>query len=347
MISDSAACGKRGPVRPSAIIALYMAQNELRFIDEVSIRVQAGAGGNGIVHFRREKHVPTGGPDGGDGGDGGSVFLVVDDGQNTLLSFQRQRNFRAQNGRHGGGSNKTGRSGPDLAISVPPGTITREKVSGALLGDLTEGGQSLQVARGGKGGRGNARFATSGNRAPRVAEKGEPGETCDLALELRLIADVGIVGVPNAGKSTFLASVSAARPKIADYPFTTLAPNLGVAEVGNYHTLVLADIPGLIEGAHAGVGLGAAFLRHVQRTRVLIHLVDGLSEEPLADFSQIQSELALFESDLAAKPQVVALNKVDLPEVAARLPTLQAQFSARGHELRAVSAMSGQGVRQL
>ena len=199
-----------------------MSQNELHFIDEASISVQAGTGGNGIVHFRREKHIPLGGPDGGDGGDGGFVFLFVDDGQNTLLPFQRQRNFRAKNGRNGGANNRTGRSGADLQIAVPPGTIAREKVSGTLLGDLTEGEQRLQVARGGKGGRGSARFATSRNRAPRVAEKGEQGETCDLSLELRLIADVGIIGVPNAGKSTFLAAVSAARPKIADYPFTTL-----------------------------------------------------------------------------------------------------------------------------
>jgi len=324
-----------------------MAQNELSFIDEASISVQGGSGGNGIVHFRREKHVPLGGPGGGDGGDGGSVFLVVDDGQNTLLSFQRQRNFRAQNGLNGGSNRKTGRSGADLEIAVPPGTIAREKVSGSLLGDLTERAQRLQVARGGRGGQGNARFATSRNRAPRVAVKGELGETRDLALELRLIADVGIVGVPNAGKSTFLAAVSAARPKIADYPFTTLAPNLGVADLGEYRTLVLADIPGLIEGAHMGVGLGSTFLRHVQRTRVLIHLLDGLSECLLADFSQIQSELALFDSELATKPQVLAVNKTDLPEVAARLPMIQAQFSERGHELRAVSAIAGWGVRRL
>ncbi len=324
-----------------------MAQNELRFIDEARINVRAGAGGNGVINFRREKHVPLGGPDGGDGGEGGTVFLVVDGGLNTLLPFQRRHNFRAQNGRNGGGNNKTGRSGADLEIAVPPGTVAREPASGALLGDLTESGQRVQAARGGKGGRGNARFATSRNRAPRVAEKGEPGETRDLALELRLIADVGIVGVPNAGKSTFLAAVSAARPKIADYPFTTLAPNLGVADLGDYRTLVLADIPGVIEGAHAGVGLGAAFLRHVQRTRVLIHLLDGLSDQPLADYSQIQSELALFDSELATKPQVIALNKTDLPEVAARLPAIRAQFSERGQPLSAVSAIAGRGVRQL
>ena len=347
MIAESGACGKRCPMRLSAIISLYMVQNEHSFIDEASISVKAGSGGNGIVHFRREKHVPLGGADGGDGGRGGSVLLVADGGHNTLLPFQRQRNFRAEHGRNGGGNNKTGRSGADLKIAVPPGTIVRAKLSGALLGDLTEDGQYLQVAKGGNGGKGNARFSTSRNRAPRVAEKGELGQTCGLALELRLIADVGIVGVPNAGKSTFLAAVSAARPKIADYSFTTLVPNLGVADLSDHRTLVLADIPGLIEGAHAGVGLGASFLRHVQRTRVLIHLLDGLSEHPLADFSQTQSELALFDLHLAAKPQVVALNKTDLPEVAARIPELQAQFSERGHELRAISAIAGQGVRRL
>lgn len=324
-----------------------MAQNELRFVDEANIHVKAGSGGNGIVHFRREKHVPLGGPDGGDGGEGGSVFLVVDDGLNTLMQFRRRRNFQATNGRNGGTNNKTGRSGSHLEISVPPGTMAREKSSGVMLGDLTEDGQSLRVARGGIGGRGNARFSSSRNRAPRVAEKGDSGDRCELVLELRLIADVGIIGVPNAGKSTFLAAVSSARPKIADYPFTTLTPNLGVADLGDYRTLVLADIPGLIEGAHTGVGLGASFLRHVQRTRVLIHLLDGLSEQPMADLNQIQMELALFDSELAVKPQVVALNKIDLQEVAARLPILQTEFSKRGHQLRAVSAISGQGVRPL
>lgn len=324
-----------------------MAKNGPRFIDEASINVQAGSGGNGIVHFRREKHIPLGGPNGGDGGGGGSVFLVVDDKQNTLLSFHRQRNFRAQNGVNGGSNRKTGASGADLEIAVPAGTIAREKVSGSILGDLTERAQRLQVARGGRGGHGNARFATSRNRAPRVALKGELGETRELALELRLIADVGIVGLPNAGKSTFLAAVSAARPKIADYPFTTVVPNLGVADIGEYRTLVLADIPGLIEGAHMGVGLGSTFLRHIQRTRVLIHLLDGLSEHPLADFSQIQSELALFDSDLATKPQVLAVNKIDLPEVAARLPMMKTLFAEHGHNLRSISAIAGQGVRRI
>jgi GTP-binding protein len=215
------------------------------------------------------------------------------------------------------------------------------------MGDMTEGEHRLQVARGGSGGRGNARFSSSRNRAPRIAEKGEPGETRDLALELRLIADVGIVGVPNAGKSTFLAAVSAARPKIADYPFTTLAPNLGVSDLGDYRTLVLADIPGLIEGAHAGTGLGASFLRHVQRTRVLIHLLDGLSTNPLEDFKKIQSELALFDDELAVKPQVVAVNKIDLPEVASRVPALKDKFSRVGCDLYAVSAIAGQGTRFL
>ena len=347
MIAASIARGKRCPVGWSVIIAPYMVQNEMSFIDEASIRVEAGSGGNGIVHFRREKHVPLGGPDGGDGGDGGSVFLVVDEGQNTLLQFHRQRNFCANNGKNGGGNNKSGRSGKDLEIPVPPGTIVLDKVTGTTIGDMTEGEHRLQVARGGNGGRGNARFSTSRNRAPRVAEKGEPGETRDLALELRLIADVGIVGLPNAGKSTFLAAVSAARPKIADYPFTTLVPNLGVSDLGDYRTLVLADIPGLIEGAHAGIGLGSSFLRHVQRTRVLIHLLDGLSTNPLEDYKKIQSELALFDDELAAKPQVVAVNKIDLPEVASRVPALKDKFSRVGCDLYAVSAVAGQGTRFL
>lgn len=317
------------------------------FIDEVEIQVQGGRGGDGIVHFRREKFVPRGGPDGGDGGHGGDVVLEVKPTLNTLSSFRHQARFQAEDGRRAGPSNQTGRSGEDRVLDVPPGTMVYDVETGALLGDLTDPGERLVVARGGRGGRGNARFANSRNRAPRIAEKGEPPESRRLRLELKLIADVGIVGVPNAGKSTLLSAVTNARPKIAAYPFTTLTPNLGVADLDPENTLVLADIPGLIEGAHEGAGLGDAFLRHIQRTRVLIHLLDGLSEDPVADFAQINSELALFDPALAAKPQVVAFNKIDLPDVADRWPEVEAELARRGHDAMAVSAVAGTNVQQL
>ncbi len=316
------------------------------FFDEATITVRSGDGGNGAVHFRREKYIPRGGPDGGDGGRGGDVILVVDPSLNTLLAFNRKREFAAENGKRGGGSNMFGRSAPDLTIRVPPGTAVRDAASGELLGDLTENGQQLVVVHGGRGGRGNARFANSRQQAPRIAEKGEPGEERRLKLELKLIADIGIVGVPNAGKSTFLAAVTAARPKIAPYPFTTLQPNLGVADLGD-KTLVLADIPGLIEGAHLGVGLGFDFLRHIQRTRVLIHLLDGAGPDPLADFSQINSELALFDENLTRKPQLVALNKMDLLEAQARWPAVQTELQRRGYEVTAISAAAHTNTREL
>jgi len=281
---------------------LSASMSNTNFLDEVTIEVASGRGGNGIVHFRREKFVPRGGPDGGDGGRGGDVILEVDPRLNTLAPFRRKRRFP---------------------------------------------GQQLVVCKGGRGGRGNARFATSRNQAPRMAEKGEPGQERRLELELRLIADIGIIGVPNAGKSTFLSRVTHAKPKIADYPFTTLIPNLGVADLDEETSLVLADIPGLVEGAHEGVGLGTAFLRHVQRTRVLIHLLDGLSKDPLADYSQINTELALFDPNLGAKPQIVAINKVDLPEVRESIPKLKKRFKALGHDVLAISALTGEGLREL
>ena len=250
------------------------------FIDEAIIKVISGKGGDGIVHFRREKFVPRGGPDGGDGGRGGDVILEVKKTMNTLSAFQHRRRYKAEDGRPGGGNNKTGRSGDDLIINVPPGTSVYDETNGDLVGDLVSPGDRLVIAKGGRGGRGNSRFANSRNQAPRIAEKGEPVTERELRLELRLIADIGIVGVPNAGKSTLLASVSNAKPKIAPYPFTTLEPHLGVAILDEESSLVLADIPGLIEGAHMGVGLGHSFLRHIQRTRVLIHLLDGLSDDP-------------------------------------------------------------------
>jgi GTP-binding protein len=317
------------------------------FIDEAKITIWSGKGGDGIVHFRREKYVPRGGPDGGDGGKGGDVVLLVSPHLNTLYKFQHKKQFRAPNGSKGGGNNKTGRSGEDLEIQVPPGTVVYDEESGEVIGDLLEEGQRLVVCQGGRGGRGNARFATSRNKAPRLAEKGEPGRERALRLELKLIADVGIVGVPNAGKSTLLAAVTNARPKIADYPFTTLQPNLGVANLDEYTNLILADIPGLIEGAHMGVGLGHDFLRHVQRTRVLIHLLDGLGEDPIADLAQINTELALFDEDLGQKPQVVAVNKADLPEVQARWPELEAGLKSHHVEPMLVSAVAGTNVRLL
>jgi GTP-binding protein len=315
------------------------------FIDEIHIIVRSGKGGDGIVHFRREKFVPLGGPDGGDGGQGGSVVLRVKPTLNTLSAFRNRQVFQAQDGSRGGGNNQTGRSGEDLIIDVPPGTLVYNDDNGELLGDLVHEEQNLLVCKGGRGGKGNPRFASSRNRAPRIAERGEPGQELNLRLELKLIADVGIVGVPNAGKSTLLSVVTNAKPKIAPYPFTTLHPNLGVAELDIDTTLVLADIPGLIEGAHQGIGLGHDFLRHIQRTRVLIHLLDGLAENPILDFNQINSELALFDPALADKPQIVALNKMDLPEVKQRWSEIEAEIIGLGYEAFAISAVAKQGLR--
>jgi GTP-binding protein len=317
------------------------------FIDQAEITVQSGKGGNGSVHFRREKYVSRGGPDGGDGGRGGDVILVVNRHHNTLFSFRNKKIFTADVGGNGGRSNRTGKSADDLEIDVPAGTVVYDAQTGAVIGDLVEVGQRLVVCRGGRGGRGNSRFATARNQAPRIGERGEPGEERILRLELKLIADLGIVGAPNAGKSTFLSVVTNAKPKIANYPFTTLEPNLGVANIDEDHSLVLADIPGLIEGAHMGVGLGHDFLRHVQRTRVLIHLLDGLSEDPIADFTQINSELALFDDALGEKEQVVALNKADLPPVQERWPEVEAALKKHGVKPMLISAVSGENVRKL
>jgi GTP-binding protein len=286
------------------------------FLDEVRIEVSSGRGGNGAVHFRREKYVPRGGPDGGDGGRGGDVILFVDKRRNTLSNFRRSRRFKAEDGRAGSGSNKTGRSGKDVLVPVPPGTVVRDEGTGLLLGDLVEPDQRLVVLKGG--------------RTPRMAEKGAPGEERVLELELRLLADVGIIGVPNAGKSTLLSAVTNAQPKIGAYPFTTLTPNLGVARLDDEVEVVLADIPGLIEGAHQGAGLGSTFLRHIQRTR-----------------AQINSELSLFDPRLGEKPQLVACNKIDLPEVRERIEGLQQQFAERGFKLHLVSALARQGLREL
>jgi GTP-binding protein len=315
--------------------------------DEVTITVRSGDGGNGVVHFRREKYIPRGGPDGGDGGHGGDVVLVVDPHLNTLQQFAHKREYQAEAGKHGAGQKQRGHAAAHLLIRVPPGTLVRDATTGAILGDLTEPSQRLVVARGGSGGRGNTHFANARVQAPRIADKGVPGEEKQLKLELRLIADVGLVGVPNAGKSTYLSAVTAAQPKIAPYPFTTLVPNLGVAVIDDQTTLVLADIPGLIEGAHLGAGLGYEFLRHIQRTRVLVHILDGASLDPLADFSQINSELALFDDHLSSRPQIVAFNKTDLPEAQERWPAVKAELERRGYQVFAMSALARQGTREV
>ncbi|MBI3174291.1 MAG: GTPase ObgE [Chloroflexi bacterium] len=321
------------------------------FIDQVEIFVRSGKGGDGMVHFRREKFVPRGGPDGGDGGKGGDVVFEVKPTLNTLSTFRPKQKFKAEDGVGGGSSQLTGRGGKDLVIHVPPGTVIFELPTDGsapiLLGDLTQPDERLIVCQGGRGGRGNQHFATSRNQAPRTAERGEPWEEKHLKLELKLIADIGLIGVPNAGKSTLLSVLTNAKPKIAAYPFTTLEPNLGVANVDDDTTVVLADIPGLIEGAAEGAGLGHDFLRHIQRTRVLVHLLDGLSSDPLADYSQINAELSLFDPNLAKKPQIVALNKIDQPEVQERLKELKSAFKKKKVELRTISALARTDTRDL
>lgn len=315
-------------------------------LDEVKIYVRSGDGGDGIIAFRREKYVPRGGPAGGDGGQGGSVILKVNPKLNTLVHFQKRVHFKAEAGERGGPSNRSGKSAQDLEIEVPPGTVVKDADSGRIIADLLHVGDRVIVAHGGRGGRGNQHFATSSNQAPRIAEKGEPGVECWLLLELRLIADVGIVGLPNAGKSTLLSVITNAKPKIADYPFTTLEPNLGVV-IYDHRDLVLADIPGLIEGAHKGVGLGHAFLRHIQRTRLIVHLLDGTSEDPLADYNQINIELALYDENLGQKPQIVVFNKMDLPDAQARWPQVEKALKSKGVDAYAISAVAQINTRQL
>ena len=293
------------------------------FIDRVKIRVSAGRGGDGAATFRHEAHVPRGGPDGGDGGRGGSVYVRVDAGQTTLRDFQHAHHFKATSGGRGAGSRRHGKAGGDLLLAVPPGTAIHDDAMGELLADLVATDQTVMVARGGRGGLGNTHFKTSTHQAPRHAQNGEPGEDRWLRLELRLIADVGLVGLPNAGKSTLLAALTAATPKIADYPFTTLEPNLGVLDLGmdDERRPTVADVPGLIEGASQGAGLGHAFLRHVERTRVLVHVVDGSSRDPEWDFGVIRDELKAHDPALLTKPMVVAFNKMDLPSAALAWPT--------------------------
>ncbi len=318
-----------------------------RFVDQVKIYVKAGDGGHGCVSFRREKYVPRGGPDGGDGGRGGDVILVADPQLHTLYDFYHRVHFRAENGRPGMGKKMTGRDGEDLVLRVPVGTVVKDAETGEILGDLVSPGQRLVVARGGKGGRGNARFATPTNQAPRHAEPGRPGEERWLILELKLIADVGLVGLPNAGKSTLLSRISAARPKIADYPFTTLQPNLGVVVLSDERTFVVADLPGLIEGAHKGVGLGLEFLRHVERTRALLHVLDASAEDPLRDFEVVEKEMAHYQPELLKKPRAVALNKIDLLADRSRLDPVRESLEKRGHPVYLISAVTGEGLKDL
>lgn len=325
------------------------------FVDEVDIHVAAGGGGRGCLAFRREKFVPRGGPSGGDGGHGGSVVVVASPHTNTLIAYRFHPEFTAVRGGHGEGSNRTGRTGDDLELPVPIGTLVYERTGDPaaplrLLADLAEAGQRVVVARGGRGGRGNARFATSTNRAPRRVEPGEPGEDKDVRLELRLLADVGLVGFPNAGKSTLIARVSAARPKIASYPFTTLTPNLGVVSLSDDRSFVVADVPGLIEGAHRGLGLGHRFLRHLERTKVLVHVIDiggDTGRDPAADLDTVRRELDLFDPQLAAKPQIVAINKIDVLDDEARAEGAERRARALGLPVFRVSGATGAGVPDL
>lgn len=322
-----------------------------RFIDEALIHVKAGDGGNGCVSFRREKYIPKGGPDGGDGGKGGDVYLVATSSKQTLLDFHYHRVFKARRGQHGRGKNRHGRGGDDIYIPVPVGTVVKDALTGQILADFVENGQKWLAARGGRGGRGNARFATATNQAPIFAEEGEKGEERDLKLELKLLADVGIVGFPNTGKSTLISVISEAKPKIADYPFTTLSPQLGVVAVDSDRTFVVADIPGLIEGAHKGAGLGIQFLKHIERTRVIIHLIDISSVEPsdpLKPYRAIREELKKFNPLLIEKPEVVALNKIDLLENPDKADEIITVYRS---QLRvpvfAISALTRKGVSNL
>ncbi len=320
------------------------------FIDEVEFRVKGGDGGDGVVSFRREKFIDKGGPDGGDGGDGGDVILKVDEGLHTLADLRYKNLYTAGDGRNGSGKNQTGRQGKELVLKVPPGTIVYNDDNGALMADLTNPGQEFIIAHGGQGGRGNARFKKSTRKVPKFAEQGKKGEKYSLRLELKVMADVGLAGFPNVGKSTLIAKVSAARPKIASYHFTTLKPNLGVVKLGDYRSFVMADIPGLIEGAHKGVGLGDEFLRHLERTRMLVHVIDvsGIEgRKPLADFDIINKEIKNYNKRLAALPQVIALNKIDITSARENLPEVQGSLENRGYKCFPISAVTGKGVKDL
>jgi GTP-binding protein len=319
------------------------------FIDEVRIRVKAGDGGNGCLAFRREKYVPRGGPSGGDGGRGGDVIIEANPHLNTLLHLRFNPEHNGERGRHGEGSNCTGEHGEAATVKVPVGTIVYDDATGERLFDFTEEGQSFVVAHGGRGGRGNARFATATHQAPTEHEPGRPGEEKKLRLELKLLADVGLVGFPNAGKSTLISRISAARPKIADYPFTTLEPNLGVVQLGDFRSFVVADMPGLIEGAHLGHGLGIQFLRHIERTRLLVHLVDvsGTGRDVVEDFATIMGELESFSPELAQKPMFVVASKIDASQDPEQVAALRKIAQDRGLPFFAISSVTGQGIDEL
>ena len=320
----------------------------MKFIDEVTITVQSGNGGRGCVSFRRERFIPRGGPDGGDGGEGGSVILKASSRKRTLYHFQFKRSFKARNGEGGQGSQKTGKNGLDTIIEVPPGTLVSDSATGRIIKDFIHPEETFVIAKGGRGGRGNLRFKSSTNRAPRYAQPGEPGETLTLKLELKLLADVGIIGLPNAGKSTLVGAITSAKPKIGAYPFTTLTPMLGVVKVARREPFVVADIPGLIEGAHTGAGLGTRFLRHIERTRILVHLIDASGIDPadaLQGYRTINQELAQYNKALVEKPQLLVLNKIDLPETAA----LCRKFlkALKGQTALKISAATGEGLEVL
>lgn len=320
------------------------------FLDRVKIKVMAGDGGNGVTAFRREKFVPRGGPSGGDGGVGGSVWVESTEGLNTLLHLRYNPEHKAERGRHGEGSNRSGKDGSDAVVKVPVGTQVFDVETSELLFDFTEPGQRFLAAKGGKGGWGNAHFATPTRRAPKFHYTGRPGEEKELQLELKLIADVGLVGFPNAGKSTLISVISAAKPKIADYPFTTLEPNLGVVDVGDYKTFVVADIPGLIEGASTGAGLGDRFLRHVERTKLILHLVDVSSlsgRDPVKDYQTINTELAAYDPELAARPQIVVATKIDALDEPERLESLRIRAEQDGKQFLAISSVANTGIKEL
>jgi GTP-binding protein len=319
------------------------------FIDEAKITVKAGSGGHGCIAFRREKFVPKGGPSGGDGGHGGNIYLLADTHENTLLKFRFNHTFRAERGRHGEGSNRHGRSGKDLEIRVPVGTVIYDEEAGEILHDFTQANESVLIAKGGRGGRGNAHFATSVNRVPHKAQDGAPGEEKTLRLELKLLADVGLVGYPNVGKSTLISRISAARPKIADYPFTTLEPHLGVVSVNTDRSFVVADIPGLIEGAHLGAGLGIQFLKHIERTRLLLHLIDmsAMSDrDPIDEFHAIDTELAEHDADLARKPKIIVAAKMDAA-IAKKVQKLSQWCAQNDLVLVKISSVTGEGLEDL
>jgi GTPase len=320
----------------------------VKFIDEAMITVQSGNGGKGCVSFRREKFIPRGGPDGGDGGKGGDIILSTTSRKRTLYQFRYQRHFKAENGAHGQGKQRTGKNGQNLTLDLPPGTLVIDADTGHLIKDLVDTGETFVILKGGRGGQGNSKFKTSTHRTPRFAQPGEPGKTRILKLELKLLADVGIIGLPNAGKSTLIAAISSARPKIANYPFTTLTPSLGVVQTDWAEPFVVADIPGLIKGAHQGTGLGIKFLRHIERTRILVHLIDVSSidpDDPLRQYHTINQELVMYDEKLVQKPQIVVLNKLDLP--GARKAAEIFQSAVTDQKVSFISALTGQGLEQL